>query len=378
MKNLIIVLLGAIGFMISCQNTKNVEASKNITNEEKATPVQWVTYKGKKASKGKKIVLVSGDEEYRSEEALPMLAKILAERHGFDCTVLFAQNPEKLGIIDPNYSYNIPGLEQLKTADLMVLFTRFRALPNKQMQYIDQYLTAGKPLIAIRTATHAFAFRDTTHEWKHYGFNYKGEKKDWHLGFGKLVLGETWYTHHGHHKHQSTRGIIAPGAEKHPIIKGIENGSIWGPTDVYGIRTPMLNAQPIILGQTINRAGEKDDLDPFFGLKETDAEVATVNPAAKNPYNPNDPMPPIVWTKTYQLPNGKAGTSFTSTIGSSTDMMDEEVRRLFVNAVYYLLGMEPLEKANVDIIGTYEPSAYNFHDNAYWEKLKLQVADYID
>lgn len=363
-----------------CQNNSQKETPSSTPKEtmEKAGPIKWVTYKAKNNPAGKNIVLVTGDEEYRSEEAMPQLAKILSNRHGFDCTVLFAQNPEKLGTIDPNYSFNIPGLEKLADADLMILFTRFRALPDDQMQHFDNYLAAGKPLIAIRTATHAFNFKDTTHAWRHYGFNYKGDKTDWHLGFGKLVLGETWYTHHGHHKNQSTRGIIAPGAENHPITNGIEDGAIWGPTDVYGIRMPMPNTQSIILGQTINRAGEYDDNEPFYGLKETDTEVATNNPAAKKAYNPNDPMPPIAWTKNYQIPNGKAGNSFTTTIGSATDMVDEEVRRLMVNATFHLLGMEVPAKANVDVIGTYNPSPYQFQKDEHWVNKNLQIADYVE
>ena len=380
MKNFLFFLLFFAFSLFSCQNNKSAENKEVATKEamQPAEPVKWVTYKAKNNPTGKNILLVTGDEEYRSEEAMPQLAKILANYHGFDCTVLFAQNPEKLGTIDPNYSFNIPGLEKLATADLMILFTRFRALPNEQMQHVDNYLAAGKPLIAIRTATHAFNFKDTTHQWRHYGFNYKGEKEAWQLGFGKAVLGETWYTHHGHHKHQSTRGIIAPGAENHPITNGIESGAIWGPTDVYGIRMPMPNTQSIILGQTINRAGEYDDSDPFYGLKETDTEVATVNPVTKKPYNPNDPMPPIAWTKNYQIPNGQLGQSFTTTIGSATDMVDEEVRRLMVNATFHLLGMEVPAKAKVDLVGTYNPSPYNFHKDEHWTKLNLQIADLVE
>src|SRR5436189_5398894 len=86
----------------------------------------WVVYEGKAGpGKGKHIVFISGDEEYRSEEALPMLAKILALRHGFKCTVLFAVNPAD-GTIDPNIKTNIPGLHLLETADMMVISTRFR------------------------------------------------------------------------------------------------------------------------------------------------------------------------------------------------------------------------------------------------------------
>src|SRR5215204_2081815 len=105
--------------------------------------------------KGKHVVLISGDEEYRSEEMLPQLARILAKHHGFKCTVLFAINPMD-GTIDPNRNDNIPGLEALKSADLMVLFTRFRKLPDEQMKHIVEYVESGKPVTGLRTATHAF------------------------------------------------------------------------------------------------------------------------------------------------------------------------------------------------------------------------------
>src|SRR6202045_5046709 len=91
----------------------------------------WVVYEGSDGpGKGKHIVLISGDEEYRSEEALPQLAKLLAKHHGFKCTVLFAIDP-KDGTINPNQNDNIPGLEALETADLMIIFTRFRNLPDE-------------------------------------------------------------------------------------------------------------------------------------------------------------------------------------------------------------------------------------------------------
>src|ERR1700691_1364229 len=116
----------------------------------------WVVYNGDTGPlKGKHVVLISGDEEYRSEEGLPQLAKILANHHGFRCTVLFAIDPAD-GTINPNRNDNILGLEALKTADLMVIATRFRDLPDEQMRHIVAYLEAGKPVIGLRTATHAF------------------------------------------------------------------------------------------------------------------------------------------------------------------------------------------------------------------------------
>ena len=140
-------------------------------------PMEWINYEGQEgAGEGKHIVLVSGDEEYRSEEALPQLAKILSEHHGFNTTVLFAQDPAHPGIIDPNYTDNIPGLEALASADLMVLFTRFRALPDDQMMHFQNYLMAGKPVFAIRTATHAFQFRDSTSKWESLEQQFQGRK----------------------------------------------------------------------------------------------------------------------------------------------------------------------------------------------------------
>ena len=99
--------------------------------------------------KGKHIVLISGDEEYRSEEMMPQLGKILAKHHGFKCTVLFAIGED--GFIDPVRRDNIPGLEVLKDADLMIIFTRFRDLPDDQMKHIVQYVNSGKPIIGCRT-----------------------------------------------------------------------------------------------------------------------------------------------------------------------------------------------------------------------------------
>ena len=121
-----------------CEN-KPTETTKTEETKVVTEPIQWVNYKAKNNPKGKHVILISGDEEYRSEESLPQLAKILTEHHGFDCTVLFAQDPEKPGMIDPNYSFNIPGMEQLQEADLMILFTRFRALPEEQMQHFENY-----------------------------------------------------------------------------------------------------------------------------------------------------------------------------------------------------------------------------------------------
>ncbi len=327
------------------------------------------------------VVLVSGDEEYRSEEALPQLAKILSAKHGFNCTVLFAQDPEKPGIVNPNFVRNIPGLENLKTADLMIIFTRFRALPADQMQYIDDYLKSGKPVIGIRTSTHAFNFTkaDSLSKWKHYG-NYYEVEDEWKDGFGRLVLGEKWISHHGHHKHQSARGVAASGMEKHPILNGISEGDIWGPTDVYGVRLPLPgDSQPIVLGQVINRAGEYLEGDALYGMRFTDTEVAGIEiekdkEGKETKINRNDPMMPIAWTKSYQIPGGQKGKVFTTTMGAATDLLTEGTRRIIVNSVFWCLDLSVPVKANVDLIGDYQPSPFAFKEDQYWLDKNLSVS----
>jgi len=349
------------------------KAEKQETEKVVETPKQMLTYQGSEEN-GKHLVLISGDEEYRSEEALPQLAKILSKHHGFSCTVLFAQHPDRPGIVDANYLKNIPGLQTLESADAMILFTRFRALPDDQMKYIDTYFMSGKPVVAIRTATHAFNFdKDSTSSYVHYGNYYNGEMSEWTDGFGRLVLGEKWHTHHGHHKHQSTRGIITEESTEHPLTNGIASGEIWGSTDVYGVRLPLPgDSEPIVLGQVINRRGPFDENDVFYGMKPTDDEIAEVNDKG---IPVNDTLMPIAWTKSYQLPGGEKGQAFTSTIGSSSDLLNEGVRRLLTNSVFWILDLPVPQKANVDLVGAYDPSAYGFQTDEYWLERQLKIED---
>lgn len=373
MKNTIYALICLL--LLACNTKKTENTAKQETAAVQKGPKEWLTFEGKD-NNAKHIVLISGDEEYRSEEALPQLAKILSKTHGFKCTVLFSQDPANPGVINPQYLKNIPGLEQLSSADMMVMFTRFRALPDDQMQHIDNYLKTGKPVLGIRTATHAFNFtkNDSTSNWKHYSNYYDGDKTEWIGGFGRFILGEKWISHHGHHKHQSTRGLIAPGAEDHGITNGLADGDVWGATDVYGVRLPLPgDSQPIILGQVMNRKGEYDENDVLFGMKPTDDEVAGEN---KKGVNVNDPMMPVAWTKSYQIPGGKKGKVFTTTIGVANDMLIEGTRRLLVNATFWALDLPVPEKANVDIVGTFNPTQFqNYGKLEYWEEKNVKVSD---
>jgi hypothetical protein len=298
-----------------------------LSGRARAEP--WVVLEGAEGpGTGKHIVFLIGDEEYRSEDLMPQLAKILAVHHGFKCTVLFAINKET-GEIDPETLDNIPGLEALKKADLMVMFLRFRELPDEQMKYIIDYTNSGKPIIGLRTATHAFNYRE--HKDSPYA-KYSFRDRQFKGGYGRQVLGETWINHYGHHQRESTRGLIAEGMENHPIVKGIED--IWGPSDVYGITTLPGDSKPLIMGQVLKGMGPKDEP------------------------NPDKELVPVAWTKTYTGESGKAARVFTTTMGHGGDLKSEGFRRLLVNACYWGMGMEDKipAKSKVDIVGRYDPN----------------------
>ena len=278
--------------------------------------------------KGRHIVFVVGDDEYRSEDSMPMLAKILAVHHGFKCTVLFSINKET-GEIDPGAQDNIPGLEALKKADLMVMFTRFRELPDKQMKYIIDYTNSGKPIVGFRTATHAFYYRKNMDSpYKKYSFR----DKDFKGGWGRQILGETWAGHYGGHQRESTRGFAAKAMKDHPIVKGCED--IWGESDVYTITTLTGDSKPLIMGAVLE--GMKPDDKP----------------------NTKKPPVPVAWIKTYTGDTAKTCRVFTTTMGHSFDFFSEGFRRLCVNGCYWALKMEDKipAKSKVDFIGEYKPN----------------------
>lgn len=300
----------------------------------------WIAYEpGEGPGNGTHIVLVSGDEEYRSEESLPLLAEILAKHHGFETTVLFAINPET-GNVDPEYQTNIPGLEQLQKADLMVLFTRFRELPEEQMKYIHEYIQSGKPVVGMRTATHAFNYKRNP-DSPYAKYDYGSEQEGWEGGFGRQVLGETWIDHHGAHGEEGTRGLI-DGIEQrkgHPILKGVTD--IWGPTDVYGVRELEGDPNVLVWGQ------------PTRGM----------TPEA--PLNWQKSVMPVAWTKEYTSEEGNTSRVFTTTMGAAVDLKSEDLRRLLVNACYWGLQMEEEipDESEVSIPDDYNPTMFGFGDH---------------
>jgi type 1 glutamine amidotransferase len=244
------------------------------------------------APKRPHVVFVTGDHEYSSEQTMPALAAALAARHGMRTTVLKSAP-------DENAEENIPGMEALAKADLAVLFLRWRRLPAAQLEHLQKYLDAGKPVVGFRTTTHAFNY-PKGHElerWNAFAADYLGGPPGWGGG----------HYHYGHTS--STDVTVAPGAEADSILTGIER-AFHVPSWLYHVRPnyPPANAKLLLMGHT-------------------------VTPEKRAGREPVDN--PVAWTWT----NRKGGRVFFTTLGHPGDFEVEAVQRLAVNGIHWALGM---------------------------------------
>ena len=289
---------------------------------------QPVVYEGTDGpGHGKHIVFLAGDHEYRSEETLPGLARILSKHFGFKCTVLFNVDP-KTGEIVPGNS-NMPGMEALDSADLAVVFLRFQNFPKEQMKPLDDYLNRGGPVIGLRTATHAFKTKAADPFSK---YSYDSKASGYELGFGHQVLGQTWVGHYGTNHKQSTRITIIDDKKNHPILRGVKDiwvqagGYVGKPTD----------------GEILTTA------QPLNGMKP-DSPVDTTKP----------PMP-SEWTRSYKSASGKSGRVFTSLYGTPEDILNDGYRRMLVNGCLWTLALEDSIKpdSNIAFVGPFTPNTF--------------------
>lgn len=305
---------------------------------------EWLTYPGGDGpGKDRHIVLIAADQEYRSEQSMPMMAKVLSAHHGFECTVLLGVNEK--GEVDPTMpvypekgkesefkTHHIPGLEHLASADLVIFFTRLLTLPVNERELIVKYIDSGKPIMALRTANHGFQAP--------LPYKINGKQVNW----GTDVLGGAFMGHHGRWHADSTRGIIVEEQKHHPILTGVSD--IWGNSDVYrtykeGTSLPA-SCTALVRGQ------------PLMGRKHDD------------PPNPKLEPLPVAWTKNWKTSEGKIARVFQSTMGSATDLESEGLRRLIINAAYWSLTMEAAIRpdSRVDIVGAYKPleSGFNYKE----------------
>ena len=291
-----------------------------------ANPVKYSASGNDK--KDKHLVLIASDHEYRAEETIPALARILSVHHGFDCTVLFGTDQN--GEIQAGIS-NIPGLEALKKADGMVIFTRFLALPPEQMKHLDDYFNRAGPVLGLRTSTHGFNYKNDKDPYYKYHFRYTG--KDYEGGFGHQVLGQTWVGHYGKNHTQSTRISIIPKQKENPILRGVKN---------IHVQAGGYNAEAQKDWNILTMA------QPLMTMKADGAPDKTKPPMASE------------WTRHYKGKNGKKGRVFTSLYGASEDLLNPGYRRMIINGVYWILGLENKIKSNskIDFVGPYNPSTF--------------------
>jgi len=242
------------------------------------------------------VVFVTGDHEYSSERTMPLLAAALETNFGFRTKVLYATQPN--GHRNESYEKSIPGLEVLRTADLAVFFLRWRQLPQEQLDFIQQYLDSGKPLIGFRTTSHGFKYdaSDPLARWNAFGEFAFGTPPGW---------GAAGHTHFGHDS--STDVSLAPGAADHPILQGV-NTNFHLRSWLYRVlpEYPPKNATWLLMGTAVH---------------------------PDQPALPN----PVAWT----WPTPQGARSFYTSMGHPEDFQVEPFQRLVVNAIFWALRRPP-------------------------------------
>ena len=299
-----------------------------------ASAADRVVYEGDSGpGKGKHILFIASDHEYRGEETCPAIARIMAKRYGFKCTVLFGQTED--GLIKQGSSH-IPGIEAIDDADMLFLFLRFVAPEDAWMEKFESYLKRGGPVLGLRTTTHAF--NGLKGQYSYFNFSNGGE--DFVGGFGRQILGETWNPklgagHYGSNHKFATAMHVVPEQQAHPIMRGVKD--MHAMAGAYSAR-PMPNSTILATNRVLESM-----------------EVGAKPLADKEPQ-------PAAWVRTYSFKGGKEGRAFCSTQGASEDILSEGVRRMIINATLWCMKMEDEIKPNADIsfVGPYNPSTFSF------------------
>ncbi len=279
------------------------------------------------------IVFVTGDEEYRSEETMPLLARLLNKRFGFTTSVCFSL--DATGTIDPNHQVSISGLQLLEGADLMVLNTRFRELPDEQFQHFLNYVESGRPVVGFRTATHAFKYPENHHltPW------------GWHGEKLAELLGQNWITHHGHFGdgHEFLTEVRPSTTQlQNPILTGVTSFKAY--SWLYHVQ-----------GNGYNLRGTPTILLTGKALKSKAAEKGF---PIENP---------VAWTKNYKSHNGNARVFFHTT-AHPYDFKSPSVLRLSLNGILWALGRESMIPPATEKIPV--PADYNPNNSGMGSKFK--------
>ena len=209
------------------------------------------------------IVLISGEYEYDSARTLPAFKQYLATNYGFNCIYLERTKGEE-----------IPGLDALEKADLAIIFVRRMTLPKEQLGKIKKFIDSGKPLIGLRTASHAF---ENWKEWDHD------------------VLGGNYHNHYGNELNAVIR--VRPEAADHPILKGVEKEFAAGGSLYLNAPLPPFSSTVLLTGSVTNQ-----------------------------------PPEPVAWIHDY-----RGARIFYTSLGHPKDFENRSFQRLLVNAIYWTL-----------------------------------------
>jgi type 1 glutamine amidotransferase len=140
------------------------------------------------ASTPLRICLLSGSEEYKSNESLAEFQKFLERHYPIKCSRAFW-----------TASDNLPGLEALEATDVALIFTKRLKIAGEQLDAVKKYCLAGRPIVGLRTASHAFQ------NWLELDHDIMGGDYQGHYGDGLI-----------------TKVSIAKGAADHPVLAGVE------------------------------------------------------------------------------------------------------------------------------------------------------------
>ena len=271
------------------------------------------------------VVFVTGDEEYRSEESMPMLAQLVERELGATTEVLFAL--DSAGNVNPNVNDNIPGLAALDSADMMVLFLRWRALPDEQARHILAFAESGKPMAGFRTSTHTFLYKDDSTR-QHLN-------NDWPTS----VFGQQWITHHGHFDdgHDPLTSVEPVEMANHPILKGISAFPAY--SWLYHVDGGEWKINPntdvLLTGTSLRSKHEEAGRLEQFPLTN-----------------------PVAWTNDY-----RGAPVFFTTLGHPYDWKNPNMRRLALNGIAWALGREaaiPTTGFDATLVGNYDPNNSGF------------------
>lgn len=171
------------------------------------------------------FLVTAEPQNYQADQTISRFAKTLHERRGHECTVVQGEGPLE--------GLRFPGLEALDRADLLVIFFRRSGLSPEQLGIIRRHLGAGKPLVGIRTANHAFSVN---------GDPAAGHEKWWE--FAPEVLG---CENRGYGKEADGVDVaVVPGADRHPILEGVEPLSWHSQGALYRVK-PLIDDDAAVL-----------------------------------------------------------------------------------------------------------------------------------